>query len=299
MIAGSIVQQSDARQTAPGRPPAEDLRAHLRGMWAAVAPGWGVHADYVDARGAAVTDAMLDRVLPQPGERVLELACGPGGLGIAVAERVAPGGEVVLSDVAAEMTAIAASRAAALGLANVSTRQLDLEQIDQPDGSYDVVVCREGLMFAPDPAAAAREIRRVLRPGGRVALAVWGPRERNPWLGLVFDAVTAQTGRPVPPPGFPGPFSLGDREQLIALLAAGGLTAIRVTEQPTPLEAGSFDEWWMRTAALAGPLAALLAGLPEEAKRALSARLEESVRSYRTASGIEIPGVTLIASARR
>jgi ubiquinone/menaquinone biosynthesis C-methylase UbiE len=95
---------------------------------------------------------------------------------------VAPGGEVVLSDVAAEMTAIAAARAEARGLGNVRTRQLDLERIDEPDGSYDVVLCREGLMLVPDPARAAGEIRRVLRPGGRAALAVWGPRERNPWL---------------------------------------------------------------------------------------------------------------------
>ena len=181
MDAGSIVEQPDTRAASElggGR-----LRARLHGMWAAVAGSWGEHADYVDARAAGVTRAMLAASRPQPGERVLELACGPGGVGIAAAELVAPGGEVVLSDVAAEMTAIAAARAAATGLGNVSTRVLDIERIDEPDASYDVVLCREGLMFAPDPARAAREIRRVLRPGGRVAIAVWGPRERNPWLG--------------------------------------------------------------------------------------------------------------------
>ena len=158
------------------------------------AGSWGEHAEYVDARGAAVTEQMLAASRPQPGERVLELACGPGGVGIAAARLVAPGGEVVLSDVVAEMTAIAAARATAAGAGNVQARVLDIERIDEPDASYDVVLCREGLMFAPDPARAASEIRRVLRPGGRVAVAVWGPRERNPWLGLVFDAVSAQTG---------------------------------------------------------------------------------------------------------
>ena len=72
----------------------------------------------------------------------------PGGAGLAAAARVAPGGGVVLSDVAAEMTAIAAARAEVLGLSNVSTRELDLEHIDEPDHSYDAVLCREGLMFA-------------------------------------------------------------------------------------------------------------------------------------------------------
>ena len=197
---------------------------------------------------------------------MLELASGPGGVGLAAARLVAPGGEVVVSDVVAEMTAIAAARAAALGLDNVRTRELDLEEIDEPSGSYDVVLCREGLMFATDPARAAREIQRVLRPGGRVALAVWGARERNPWLGLVLDAVSAQIGAPVPPPGVPSPFSLGDAGRVAALLADAGLSDVVVSELPTPLRAGSFEEWWSRTSTLAGPLAKVLASLPEAAE---------------------------------
>ena len=277
----------------------EELRSHLHGMWAAVAPAWAEHAAYADARGAEVAERMLEVTAPRPGDRVLELACGPGGLGLAAAPRVAPDGEVVLSDVAPEMTAIAAGRAVWLGLRNVSARTLDLESIDEPDGRYDVVLCREGLMFATDPARAASEVARVLSPGGRVAIAVWGPRERNPWLGLVFDAVGAQLGRPVPPPGVPGPFSLADAEGLATLLSGVGLEDIAVTELAVPLRAASFEEWWRRTSALAGPLATILASLPEPAERALAARLREATRTYATPAGLELPGVSLVASARR
>lgn len=298
MEARSIVQRPDGRTTSPATANAQ-LRARMHGMWAAVAGAWGEHADYVDTRGAAVAQALLEQSSPRPGERVLELAGGPGGMGLAAAALVAPGGEVVVSDVVAEMTAIAAARAASLGLDNVRTRELDFEDIDEPAGSYDIVLCREGLMFATDPARSAREIQRVLRPGGRVALAVWGPRERNPWLGLVFDAVSAQTGAPVPPPGVPGPFSLGDAGRLAALLGDAGLSHVVVSEFPIPLQAGSFDEWWAKVSVLAGPLAKLLAALPEEATEALCARLREAVRPYVTEAGIEIPGVALIASARR
>jgi SAM-dependent methyltransferase len=298
MEASSIVEQPDGRSSREDVS-LDELRAHLHGMWAVVAGSWAEHADYIDARGAAVTETLLELSNPQPGERVLELACGPGGVGLAAAERVAPGGEVVLSDVAAEMTSIASARAAALGLSNVSTCELDLERIAQPGGSYDVVLCREGLMFAPDPALATREIRRVLRPGGRVAVAVWGPRKRNPWLSVVFDAISAQIGRPVPPPGIPGPFSIEDSDRLARLLSDAELADVAVSEISVPLHAGSFEEWWARTSALAGPLARVLESLPEEATQAIRAHLREATRPYETATGIEFPGVTLLATGRR
>jgi SAM-dependent methyltransferase len=276
-----------------------ELRTQLHGMWASVAPAWAEHADYADTRGAPVTAELLRRSAPRPGDRVLELACGAGGVGIAAAELVGPAGEVVLSDVAAEMTAIAAARAAALGLGNVRTQTLDLDELAQPDEAYDVVLCREGLMFALDPARALGEIRRVLRPGGRVALAVWGPRARNPWLSLVFDAASAQLGAPVPPPGVPGPFALDDPERLARLLADAGLAGVAVTEVPTPLRDPSFDAWWTRTSALAGPLARRLAALPDPARRQLRDRLVEAVGPYRTPAGLDFPGVTLVAAGQR
>jgi SAM-dependent methyltransferase len=206
---------------------------------------------------------------------------------------------VILSDVAPAMTSIAAARARALGLTNVSTRELDLERIDEPDASYDVVLCREGLMLVPDPAQAGREIRRVLRPGGRVALAVWGPRERNPWLGVVFDSVSAELGAPMPPPALPGPFSLGDAGSLAGLLADAGLSDVDVRELSTPYRAGSVEEWWARTSALAGPLARKLSALHEPAAQALFARASDTISPYRTPAGVDIPGVSLIACATR
>jgi SAM-dependent methyltransferase len=278
---------------------ADELRSHLRGMWSTVADAWAEHADYVDGRGAGVTERMLDLADLRPGQRVLELACGPGSVGLEAARRVGPTGHVMMSDVVAEMTAIAAGRASLAGLTNVSTRELDLEQIEQPDNSFDVVLCREGLMFAPDPGRAVREIQRVMRPGGRVALAVWGPRDLNPWLSLVFEAMSAQLGMPIPPPGVPGPFSLDDPEKLLQLVGDAGLGDAVVAEFPTPLHAASFEQWWTRTSALAGPLATMLSSLPAEAAQALEARLRQAVRPYETPTGLEFPGVTLLASARR
>ncbi len=277
----------------------DEKRARLHGMWASVAPAWGEHAEFADRRGVDLTGRMLELAAPKPGDRVLELACGAGGLGLAAARLVTPGGHVILSDVVPEMTAIAASRSAGEELGNVSTLVLDLEGIEQADATYDVVLCREGLMFALDPGRAAREIRRVLRPGGRAVLAVWGPRRRNPWLGIVLDAVSAHVGAPVPPPGVPGPFSLEDADRLAALLTDAGFTEVEVGEQSVPTHSASFEEWWTRTCALAGPIANVLAKLPDEAGVALRDRAREAARPYATERGLEFPGMSLIASGRR
>jgi SAM-dependent methyltransferase len=181
----------------------------------------------------------------------------------------------------------------------VSARPLDLEDIDEPDGSYDVVLCRDGLQFATDRARAVAEIARVLRSGGRTAIAVWGPQVRNPWLGLVLDAVGEHLGRPTPPPGVPGPFSLGDREELQDLLAGAGLTAVSVDELPVPLHARSFERWWATTTALAGPLQMVLADLAPDDLLAVQAIARRSARTYETPDGLVFAGVALVAGARR
>ncbi|HXS08333.1 MAG TPA: class I SAM-dependent methyltransferase [Rhizomicrobium sp.] len=277
----------------------DQRRVHVHALWSSVAPAWAKHADYVDRRAARITKVLLDLSAPKPGERVLELACGPGGLGMAAAALVGPAGQVVMSDVSTEMTEFAGKRAAAAGLANTSVRVRDIEDINEPDGSFDVVLCREGLMFALDPAQAAREIHRVLRPNGRLALAVWGPRARNPWLGIVLDCVSAQVGKPMPPPGMPGPFALDDSKLLGEVLKHTGLADVAVAELESPLCTDSFEEWWERTSALAGPLANLLPTLPPAAMKALQVQLREATGPYATYTGMYFPGVTLIGSARR
>ena len=286
----SITEPSD---TAPAGPDSV-----IRDMWRGAAPGWEQHAGYVDARGAGVTEVMLERSAPRSGERVLELACGPGGVGLTAAERVGSTGVVVLSDLVPEMTRIAATRAQGLGLTNVVVRELVLQQIDEPDASYDVGVCREALMLVPDPARAAGEMRRVLRPGGRAAVAVWGPRSRNPWLGALFDAVTETTGLPVPPPGVPGPFSLQDDTMLRKVLVESGLEEVEIDEVDEALDVDSLDGWWAIVPSLAGPMASLIASLPPDVAGTIRRCGEHALRPYETADGFHIPGVSLVASGR-
>jgi SAM-dependent methyltransferase len=263
----------------------------MNAVWASVAPGWEQHADFIDERALPLTYRMLEVTAPQRDERVLELACGPGSVALAAAPMA---WEVVASDFAPEMTAIAAQRAADRGLDNVTARTLDMQDIDEPDASFDVVLCREGLMLVPDPERAVSEIQRVLRPDGRWAVSVWGPRERNPWLGVVLDAVSEQVGMQIPPPGVPGPFSLDSVQALSAVL--GGA---EVEEVPVPLHADSVEEWSSRVGDLAGPLAAMLHAMDPETAAELQRRFEQAAQPYLTDAGLTFPGVALLASGRR
>jgi SAM-dependent methyltransferase len=277
--------------------PDDPMRQALQAIWSSAAPAWGRHADFVDDRGAEVAHAMLEAAALRPDERVLELACGPGGVGLAAAEIVAPGGEAVLSDIAPEMTAIARDRADARKLANVRTAQIDMEKIDFPDASFDAVLCREGLMLVPDQAAAVREARRVLVPSGRAVFAVWGPRDRNPWLGMLLDAITDTLGIPVPPPGVPGPFSLSEFAEFEQLLRAAGFDGVIIREVTTPMNAASFDEWWAVVPSLAGPVGPLLAEQPADVSAAIRASAEAALDQFRTGAGsLNLPGLSFVGS---
>ncbi|MHA6525978.1 class I SAM-dependent methyltransferase [Tessaracoccus sp. G1721] len=282
----------------------QQVRARIHHMWGTVAASWDRHSDQVEQRAAVVSRIMVEAVAPAPGDDVLELACGAGGLGLAIAELVAPGGSVVLSDVAPAMVEIAAARAGALPRGGdapvpVRARVIDLEQLALPDASFDVVVCREGLMFALDPARAVSEIARVLRPTGRVAIAVWGSRDRNPWLGVLADAVQEHTGTPVPPPGVPGPFSLGREGALAGLLAGAGFEEIGVDAVESPTHDDSFEDYWQLRTALAGPLKSRLDALPPDRLAAVKETVREGVSRYRHVDGLTIPGLAYVASARR
>jgi len=294
--------QKDTTATDKPTPPTQTddaRRAQVRMMWAGVADRWGAHADEVDARGTELTRSMLTKARVRHGDSVLELACGPGGAGLAAAELVGSEGEVVLSDAVEAMAAIAGQRAAARGLTNVRTATRNLEQIDEPDGMFDVVLCREGLMFAVDPGLAAREIHRVLRPGGRFVAAVWGPKIDNPWLSVIFDAVTAVIGITVPPPGMPGPFALADASRLTEVVEAGGFQDVEIETIPVPLRMPTFDAWWQRTTAIAGPVAAMIAHLDPATASALEDHVRSAVQPYATPAGLDFPGLALLVSARR
>lgn len=265
-------------------------------MWNSVAPGWEANAQFVDDQLTHATGALLDAARISDGNAVLEVAAGPGGAGLAAAERVGLTGSVVLSDVAAEMVAVAGRRAGAYP--QVTTAVFDQSEIPGADQRFDAVIGRHGLMFVEQPVQAVREAARVLRPGGRYATMTWGPRHENPWLGLVLDAVGDQFGVPFPPPQVRGPFSLDQPALLTSVLEDGGLTDVKVQSIATPMRAASLQAWWERVPQLAGPLAIALSGMEPDVRDAIARRaLSAGATASRSEAGqIVFAGSVLVGS---
>jgi SAM-dependent methyltransferase len=177
---------------------------------------------------------------------------------------------------------------------------IDAEQIDLPDGSIDVVVCRMGYMFASDAGTALRESARVLTAGGRVALAVWTDAPSNPWASVPMKTVAAELNLPPPPPDAPGLWALGDQHKVERLLRDAGLGEIRVEVLDSEVEFDSAEQWVDATTRLAGPLRAVFANLDQGTRDAIERRIVEAATPFEQSDGhVSIPQQMLVASARR
>jgi len=278
-----------------------DPNAHRdasRRQWEDAAGGWIDRQELIRAWSAPVSHWMLDAIHPQPGHRVLELAAGVGETGLLAAELVAPAGGVIISDQAEPMLAGARARASELGLANVEFRVLDAEAIDLPLASLDAVLCRWAYMLLADPAIALVETRRVLRPGGRVALAVWDSVEHNPWASLTTSVLIERGLLSAPPPGTPGPFTLGDPRRVRALLEDAGFQEPQVEAIDLRRRHASFEEFWESQLDLSPSLPGAVLARPAREVQEIRDAIAVRLAPYTSADGsLSIPGRTLVAAA--
>ncbi len=269
--------------------------------WEAAAPGWERQQEAMRRFAAPVSHRMLDMLALQPGERVLELAAGMGETGMLAAELVAPLGGVVISDQAEAMLEGARKRALELGLSNIEFQVLNAEWLDLPLASVDAILCRWGYMLMADPAAALAEARRVLRPGGRVALAVWDALVANPWALLPGQELIERGLAPAPGGDSerrPGPFALGDAERVRALLEQAGFVEVRVEAIALARRQASFAELWETTLDLSPSFHDAVLSRPASEIAEIEASLAARFAPYTDADGaLEVPGRTLVASA--
>lgn len=270
----------------------ETHRAEARERWEHAAAGWKARADVFQAAALPVSRLMVDAIEPQPGHRVLELAAGPGDTGFLAAELVRPAGTVICTDGAEAMVDVARERARLFGVEDVvEFRAMELEWVDEPAASLDGVLCRFGLMHAVDPEAAARECRRVLKPGGRIAVAVWDVPEHNPWLA----APAGELGRIQS--AEPGAFALAEPGALRDVLEAAGFAEVDVLPVDVSFEAPDLDAFWATVMELSSTLPERVRALAPAEHYAMRDRVDAVWSRYAAGEGFAIPGRALVAAA--
>ena len=265
--------------------------------WQTMAAGWERRRAELEKVTRPVSELMVQALDPQPGDTVLELAAGPGDTGFLAATLLGEEGRLISSDFSSEMVEVARRRAAELGLENVEHRVIDAEEIRLDDDSVDGVLCRFGFMLMPDPEAALTETRRVLRPGGRLAVAVWGQAERNPWISIAGRLLAELGLAPRPQPGEPGMFVLADEERLRGLLEGAGFAVERVEDVPVLFVFADVDDYIAGSRETGGMFSRTWRDASDDDREAIRTGLAERFAPFAVDGGYELPGVAVVAAA--
>src|SRR3546814_665593 len=185
--------------------------------------------------------AAMNALTAMPGERILDIGCGSGQTSLELVGAVEPGGEVLGIDLSAPLLEVAQRRNS--GHQGLRFVQGDAQVFPFAPASFDAAFSRFGVMFFADPVAAFLNIRRGLKPGGRLAFACWRSLEENPTYTLPMQAAAAYLP-PVPPnvePDAPGPFAFANQERVRTILAAAGFEAVNVAPHDEAVGSGSLE----------------------------------------------------------
>jgi len=264
---------------------------------------WGLteSADWWSAGQAArqqiygtATEMMLDLASVQPGSRVLDVAAGTGDQTLMAARRVGPTGNVLAADNSASMLKVAAEAARNEGLTNVETRVMNAENLALDADSFDAVICRQALMLFPNPAKALIEMRRVVKPGGKVAVIVFSALEENPYHGIVFGIVQRLGSIPPPAPGEPWMYALGDPGALEDVYKRAGFLNVSVHAVSIERRFPSAADAIRRMRNSVGDVRELMSRLNEPEREKAWGEIEEQLRRFEGPNGFEVPGEVLI-----
>ncbi|MFZ6005851.1 MAG: class I SAM-dependent methyltransferase [Actinomycetota bacterium] len=243
------------------------------------------------------TPALVSTAAPVSGERVLDLACGSGGVTRLLASRVAPGGSVVAVDLSPAMLDVARARGVD-GVA-VEWHQASAEQLPLPDDDVDLITCQQGLQFFPDKASAAAEMARVLRPGGRIALSVWCGLDSNPLQKAFNESLLVHAGAAI----FTAPFSFGDPAVLRSLLSDAGLEVSAIEAETKTAAFDSLEHFAevhvVGAAAVIPAFAEMEAAQRSKLIDSAVQDLEATAGPFLTSEGLRFPMSSLVATAHK
>jgi len=248
---------------------------------------------------APVSDILISHIAAKPGERILDVGCGCGGLAIALAGQVAPGGSVLGIDISAPM--LERAREAARADLPVEFVLADATVHPFEPASFDCLVSRFGVMFFADPAASFTNLRRALKPGGRVVFACWREPKQNPWMMAPLQAVYRHVPK-LPPqePDDPGPFAFASEERVMRILTEAGFkdVALEPRELSLDIAIGKGLEAAVQSALEIGPASRALEGHPQEVRDAARQSVREILTPYLRDDHVALPGAIWLVTAK-
>ena len=261
----------------------------------AAGPTWADLQGPLDRQLAPLGRAAMAALAPRPGERVLDIGCGAGGTSLQLAQAVAPGGDVTGVDISRPLLEVARQRAS--GIPGLSFVEADAQTYPFETAGFDAVFSRFGVMFFADPVAAFANIRRALKPGGRLAFVSWRTPAENPIMTLPMAAALAHLPPPAPPePGAPGPFAFADPERVRTILGTAGFTDIALTPHNEKIGGGDLDTV-VGLALKVGPLGAMLREHPDQ-RDTVIASVRAALAAHDGPDGVKLDSATWIVTAR-
>jgi enediyne biosynthesis protein CalE5 len=276
-----------------------EFRTGQRQQWDKAATGWRKWSELIDSGAGAISERLVELAGVEPGSRVLDVACGYGEPSLTAARVAGSEGNVVATDIAAEMLAYGRERAAVAGLENIEFIESDAAGLEFPEDSFDAALSRWGIIFEPDGEAAAARVREFLKPGARMAISSWGPPERVPFLAVPMRTAMQRLDVPPPPPGTPGPLSRPTPEALGGLLEAGGFSDVEVEEDEVSFEWESAEEFTTFVKEIAPPISAMIDPHPQEVQDETWAAITEAIREVADDDGaVRVGGLVLMAAGR-
>lgn len=272
----------------------EDWAGEMGARWLANLTGF-------ESTIAPAGEALMAHAAYQPGERVVDIGFGGGATSLAIAQAVLPGGEVVGIDISPDLVAATTCRAAAAGIANARFICADATTASLPDAPFDRLCSRFGSMFFPEPVPAFANLRGLLKPGGRIDLAVWGPPLQNPWMLEGMAVARRHIDMPAPVPRAPGPFAFEERDYMAQTLKAAGFRHVDIVAAKGELPVGGPDatseqaQVFVRHGLAFGQA---LLDYPQEVQEAAAAELTELyARHYRPREGVMMGYAIWLVSA--
>ncbi|WP_342328083.1 methyltransferase domain-containing protein [Pedobacter sp. FW305-3-2-15-E-R2A2] len=250
----------------------EIIRDQQKEVWNKFSSGWKKWDDLMMDFLQPVGDEIVRLLNPQNNDIVLDIASGTGEPGLTIASRLGAG-KVILTDLAEDMLEIASENAARRNIGNIDTRVCDVSKLPFADHSFDAISCRFGFMFFPDMQLAAKEMARVLRPGGRIATAVWDIPEKNFWVTAIMGAINKNMEQPAVPPGAPGMFRCAQTGVVSDLFLKAGLTDISEVEIAGKMNCKTTDVYWNLMTDVAAPVVAALSKADEATKAKIKAEV--------------------------